>query len=218
MLRRRLLLIPFVVLACGVFWLRADEKPAAIEVRLDVSEVPDLKPWGEKAQKLCVEWYPKIAARLECKDRPRPVTIVLKKDKKGVAGTSNDRITISAEYVRKHPEDIGMVIHELTHVVQAYPHNDAGWLVEGIADYIRYHHFEPKGRTPHVDAKSSYKDGYGTAAAFLAWAERKYDKKLVIKLNTALHDGKYKQEIFREATGKELDELWKEYVKVHEKK
>jgi hypothetical protein len=217
MLRRRFLLLP-LVLICGVVWLRADDKPTRLEVTLDVSEVPELKEWGEKAQKLCVEWYPKIAERLECKDRPRPVALIFKKDRKGIASTSQDRITISADWIKKHPDDFGMVIHELTHVVQAYPANDAGWLVEGIADYIRYHHFEPKAGERRVDAKSSYKEGYGTAAAFLAWAEKTHDKKLVAKLNTALHDGKYKPDIFKEATGKQLDELWQEYVKAHEKK
>jgi hypothetical protein len=43
------------------------------------------------------------------------------------------------------PDDFrAMLIHELTHVVQHYPHGqaDAGWLVEGIADYIRHKYFE----------------------------------------------------------------------------
>jgi hypothetical protein len=216
-MRTRLILIPLALLVCAEPLLRADDAPAAIEVRLDVSEVPELKEWGEKAQKLCVEWYPKIAASLECKDKPRPVTLIFKKEK-GIAWTVKDKITVSADWIKKHPDDFGMVIHELTHVVQAYPPNDAGWLVEGIADYIRYHHFEPKRAEQRVDAKSSYKQGYGTAAAFLAWIEKTHDKKIVARLNTALHDGKYKPAIFKDATGKDLDALWEAYVKAHEKK
>jgi Peptidase of plants and bacteria len=217
-MRTPFVLMPLALLVCAACWLRADEKPATIDIRLDVSQAPEMKDWGEKAQKLCVEWYPKILTRLESKDKPRPVTLVFKKDKKGIAWTVKDTITISADWIKKHPDDFGMVIHELTHVVQAYPANDAGWLVEGIADYIRYHHFEPRKGEPHVDAKSSYKEGYGTAAAFLAWVEKTQDKTIIVRLNTALHDGKYKPEIFKDATGKDLDALWAAYVKAHEKK
>jgi len=41
-----------------------------------------------------------------------------------------------------------MIVHELVHVVQAYPENRAnmGWLAEGIADYIRFWKYEPQTR------------------------------------------------------------------------
>ncbi len=68
-------------------------------------------------------------------------------------------ITISAAWVRKHPEDIGMVIHELTHVVQCYPRSKNGadlfWIGEGVADYIRNFEFEPEKRQ-HIDRKQTY--------------------------------------------------------------
>ena len=42
-----------------------------------------------------------------------------------------------ALFASEHPEDTGMVIHELTHIIQNYPSPDPGWVTEGIADYIR---------------------------------------------------------------------------------
>jgi len=137
---------------------------------------------------------------------------------KGVAHADKGRITIGAEYVRGHTNDWGMVVHELTHIVQAYPKPEEkftkpGWLVEGIADYVRLTHFEPKAPRPRVDLdKSSYRDAYKTTAMFLEWAARKHDAKLVVKLNAALRQHKYSREMWREITGKLVDELWADYI------
>jgi hypothetical protein len=48
-------------------------------------------------------------------------------------------------------------------------------------------------------------------AAFLAYVTDKYDKQLVLKLNTLMREGRYKEEIFHELTGKGLEELDKEW-------
>jgi hypothetical protein len=105
-----------------------------------------------------------------------------------------------------------MVLHELTHVIQAYPNYDPVWLVEGIADYIRYWHCEPGAREFPITEKSNYTDSYGTTARFLAWVAVTKDSRIVKKVNQALREGKYQEEMFREATGKDLKELWREFV------
>src|SRR5436189_2063268 len=46
-------------------------------------------------------------------------------------------LTVGVDWLKKNPDDIGMLAHELTHAVQAYPKADPGWLTEGIADYAR---------------------------------------------------------------------------------
>ena len=58
---------------------------------------------------------------------------------------------------------------------------------------------------------SKYTDSYQTTGAFLAWAVKTYDKDLVPSFNKVLRAGAYKTEIFKEATGKDVDELWKEF-------
>jgi hypothetical protein len=192
----------------------AGAKAVPVRVTVDTSEVPDLAPWGDKAKTLVEKWHPKIAELLKSEGftPPSRVKLVFKKNMEGVAGTSGDTITIAADWVKQHPDDYGMVIHELTHVVQSYPGNDAGWLVEGIADYVRFFHFEPKTRLGRLDAKASYRDGYRTAARFLAWVERTQDKEAVRKLNAALRTGRYDQRLFKEYTGKDLDRLWTDFV------
>lgn len=212
------LVAPLLMGACflHVTSALADNEKAApvVEVVVDISAVPDLAKWGDEAGDLVRKWHPRISEVLKSEKftPPRKVTLIFK-EMEGIAGTSGDSIAISAQWVREHPDDRGMVIHELVHVIQAYPKYEHVWLVEGIADYIRYFHFEPKKDLGPIDvAKASYRDGYGTTARFLAWAEKKYDKQLVRKLNAALRQTKYEDKLFEDLTGKSLDELWKEFV------
>ncbi|HVE41853.1 MAG TPA: basic secretory protein-like protein [Planctomycetota bacterium] len=182
-------------------------------ITVDYSDVPDVKEWAEKARALCEKWYPVLSETLASKDftPPREVRLVFKDEKKGIAYTSGAKITVVADWIRKHPDDFGMVIHELCHVVQSYP-KGVGWITEGIADYVRYFKYEPKPSPPKISAKASYKDGYKTSATFLAWIEKAKDKEIVRKLNEVMRSGGYKDELFKEWTGSDLDTLWKEFL------
>ncbi len=184
-------------------------------ITVEFSEVPELAEWGKQSGTLCVAWYPKICELLasEGSKPPDPVTIHFRKDMKGVAATSGNVIDIAADYVKGHTNDFGMVIHELTHVAQNYPPGGPGWLVEGIADYIRLSHFEPQVPLPRIDPdRASYRDAYKTTAVFLAWIERNHDRQVVKKLNRALREKSFKAELFKEYTGKSVDELWQEFA------
>lgn len=187
----------------------SQDKP---KILVEYGDVPDVKEWAEKARDLCEKWYPVLCEALPSKDfnPPAEVKLVFKDEKKGVAYTTGAKITVVADWIRKHPDDFGMVIHELTHVVQSYP-KGVGWITEGIADYIRNYKYEPK-QPGKVNPKASYKDGYKTAATFLAWMEKSKDKDIIRKLNEALRTGKYKDELFKEWAGADADALWKEFL------
>jgi hypothetical protein len=110
-----------------------------------------------------------------------------------------------------------MMIHEMTHLIQSYGGrgNKPGWLVEGIADYIRWWRYEPEAPRPRINPeRAKYTDSYRTTAAFLAWAVHKYDRALVRKLDGAIREGKYDPSLFEQSTGKTLDALWEEYMTV----
>lgn len=187
--------------------------PDQAKISVTYDEAPDVKEWAQKARDLCERWYPTIAEVLASPDfiPPREVQLVFKEEKKGIAYTTGTRITVVASWIRQHPDDFGMVIHELCHVVQSYP-KGVGWITEGIADYVRYFKFEPKPAPPRVSPKASYKDGYKTAATFLAWIEKAKDKDVIRKLNGLLRSGGYSDALFKEWTGSDLDGLWKEFV------
>lgn len=187
---------------------------------LDLSEVADndaAKAWGAEAKTHCEEWFPVLCRYLSTEKwtPPETVRLVLKKELDAPGITHGSTIEFSVKWIAQRPDDFGMVIHELTHVVQAYPggRTTPGWLTEGIADYIRYWKYEPETARPRIDPKAShYRQGYGTTGAFLAWMVQKYDRRIVLRLDGALRTQTYKPELFREWTGKDLDELWAEFV------
>ena len=184
---------------------------------LDLSEVAEnegVKKWGEQAQELCEEWYPILCRFLATDDwkSPEKVRIVLKQEFNAPAATSGATIHVSVKWITNHPDDFGMMIHELTHVIQNYPPGQPGWLVEGIADYVRYWKYEPEMPRRRIDwDKAGYRDGYYTSGAFLAWVSHTYDRRLLRNLDAALKDGHYDDHLFELATGKPLATLWDEF-------
>jgi len=105
------------------------------------------------------------------------------------------------------------MIHETCHVVQRYRgRGNPGWLVEGVADYVRFFVFEPGKAGPVNPNRARYNGSYRTTAAFLAFVSAKYDKQLVLKLNQRMRDGKYQEDVFHELTGKTVQELDQEWL------
>lgn len=209
----RLLLLPaFALLATVAF---AADEPAFI-VEINTSAAPECETFAAKAKAIAEEWYPKINEILFGPDQPLPTRLVRLtfRPMKGVAHATHDGIHISADWVTKQqPDDYGMVVHELTHVVQAYKGKSEFWVTEGIADYVRYERYEPgKQKWPLDPDKSSYKQGYGIAGAFLAWLEKNKNTEIIRALNKACREGTYKREVFAELCGADVDTLWKEYL------
>jgi hypothetical protein len=148
---------------------------------------------------------------------PHQVTMRLKTKYRGVAAAGGGEIVGSVKFFTDHPDDVGAMVHETAHIVQNYQRRgNPGWLVEGVADYVRFFKFEP-GNLGMINADDAhYNSSYRVTAAFLAYVTVKYDKALVIKLNKRMRDGEYKEEIFQDLTGKtvhELDEEWRQTLK-----
>ncbi|MBW3622194.1 MAG: basic secretory family protein [Armatimonadetes bacterium] len=191
------------------------------KITLDVSDAPEVRPWALAAQKLAAQWYGHIT-QIMGTDNLKPqkeIKLIFKKGIGPPAYMSDGNITIKVEWIKEHPEDFGMVIHELVHVVQSYPRarpgaSKPGWLVEGIADYIRWWRYEPEvPRTPINTERASYRDSYRTTAWFLAWITGKYNRSLTSQLDRALREGTYTDELFPKLTGgKTLDALWTEFI------
>jgi hypothetical protein len=181
----------------------------------EVLQQEGIHEWAGKAGKLVTEWYPKMEALLQSDGYipPKEVTLIFRK-MDGVAYTTGNIIYISANWIRRQPNDFGMVAHELVHIIQSYPRRTGpGWITEGIADYIRHAHYEPNVKLPRINPDhASYRDAYKTTAGFFIWIEKNYNKEFVKKLNVAMRECTYKDDIFQDLTGKPLDDLWKEYA------
>ncbi|MEI7822374.1 MAG: basic secretory protein-like protein [Verrucomicrobiota bacterium] len=143
-----------------------------------------VRAWADEAAHVVIEWWPQVAHLLSTDDfhSPEQLTLTFKKELKGPAHRTTDGLFIGIPWITAHPDDFGMIIHEMTHAIQddhGAP-RDEGWLVEGIADNIRYWHHEPEVPHSRIDStKASYRDGYSTTGAFLAWIMVKYDRRTV---------------------------------------
>jgi len=193
----------------------APAKPCP-RVEIDSSKTPSQKPWLETAAKLVRSWYPSVTSVLATTNWKSPTVIKLELDPNidAPAYTVNSTITINSKWIQSHPDDFGMVIHELTHVVQGYPDSDTtlGWLVEGIADYVRWWRYEPDAPRTRIDfSKATYHDAYRTTAYFLAWVGHKYNFGLVPALDGDMRAKKDPMLEFQKLTGKSADALWQEF-------
>lgn len=211
------------LLAAPAFCLAPAYKVPEIVASVDASggspspdELKTLQEVAAAAQKTGKKEWMMIVHTLGAEKNyvPAKVTIHITYGYDGVAGTANDNTDVSAKYALRRPDDIpGVIVHEFAHVVQHYTHDVPGWLVEGIADYVRWFNYEPENKRPHprpdrADARGSYQ----TTAAFLNWAVRNYDRNLVKQLNQACYDGTYTEAAWTRLTGKSLDALdeqWK---------
>lgn len=187
-----------------------------IEFVLDVADAPEMKEWAEKVVRVCERQYPMICAEL-ASDGFKPLTVIRMEFKSaytGVAQAGGGRITGSVKYFKANPNDIGAMVHETAHCVQLYRgRGNPGWLVEGVADYVRFFKYEAAKPKPLTPERAKYDGSYRTTAAFLAFLTDTYDKQIVRKLNAAMREGKYKDGIWTELTGKSVEELGREWQK-----
>lgn len=178
-------------------------------VLVDVNDAPEAEAWAKASAEYAIKWYPALEKALASEGfTPSREFRLVFKPVDGVASTTGNVITINSDWIRKHPDDRGMVAHELVHVIQHYRRGE-GWLTEGIADYLRYYVVEPGSKQAGFDAKrQTYKGGYQPAAAMLNWIEKTKGPGVISKLNQAMRKGKYSGELFKELTGGTPDEVW----------
>jgi hypothetical protein len=190
-----------------------------VEFIVNVDDAPEMKKWAEKVARVCEREYPLVCEELRSDGfKPRTlVTMTMKSSYTGVAETGGGRITGSVKYFKSHQDDVGAMVHETVHVVQQYrTGNNPGWLVEGIADYVRFYKYEPRKARPPRPDRAKYDGSYRITANFLYFVSEKYDKELVRKLNKAMREGEYNETIWQALTKKTLPELdaeWKEALR-----
>ncbi len=156
---------------------------------------------------------------------PTTVNIVIDPDYDGVAYVGEKSqaatITINPAWLAKHPGDTDLVTHEAMHIVQGYPEyaNERvpGWLVEGIADYVRDRYGVDNAAAgwalpTTIKDGQNFDTGYRVTGAFLKWSEARHPG-LVKTLDSALRSGGYTPQLWQKHTGHTLPALWAEYAK-----
>lgn len=115
-------------------------------------------------------YVPRIAEALGVPfDYATPIVIRATEDATAAPGVTCGRtVTVSEPHLRRASDDAGMFVHELTHVVQAYPGGATPvWLTEGITDYLRYYVLLPEPARRAHPATADYRKGYAQAALLL---------------------------------------------------
>lgn len=203
----------------------------------DTSVAADLAEWTEKELIPVVkDWYPRIVKLLPSEGFEARTNVTIRfRDNMGrtPASAGGGSINCNAEWFRRNlkGEARGSVVHEMVHVVQNYSrarrsNPDAprtpGWLVEGLADYIRWFLYEPEAKGAEITARNlsraKYDASYRITGNFLNWVVNKYDKEIIRKLNAAAREGKYSEDLWKQHTGKTLQELGDEWRKGHEER
>src|ERR1051326_2239676 len=206
------------------------------QITIDTSTAPDLTEWADRElAPVAQRWYPKIVQMLpsEGYEAPKAVAIAFRDGMSVPAAASGSRISCNAGWFRKNlkGEARGAVVHEMVHVVQQYgrarrnnpqPTRTPGWLVEGIADYIRWFLYEPETKgaeiTPRNLSRAKYDGNYRITGNFLNWVTETYARDIVEKLNAAARAGKYSEDLWKNYTGKTVQELGDEWKTGHEKR
>jgi hypothetical protein len=208
-------------------------KDGKFSYTIDSTKAPALTGWTEKELLPVIEeWYPKLVAMLPS-DGYRAPDQVLFEFRDDMGGTpayaAGNRIALSAPWFpgQLTREAKGCVVHEMGHVVQNYwrarmtnrnPKETPGWVTEGICDYIRWFLYEPESKGAIIrDARQAkYDASYRTTANFLDWVIAKKDKDLLKKLNAAAREGRYEEKLWKDWTGKTVQELGDEWKKAIE--
>lgn len=160
--------------------------------------------------------YPKEAARFNPQTLKKVIFIV-DPGYEGVAATGGGRTSFNPKWFHAHPGDIDVVTHEVMHIVQNYPGGAGpGWITEGIADYVRYafgvDNTGAGWTMPDYKEGQSYTNSYRITARFFVWLEQHVNKSIVDKIDAAMRSNTYTPELWKQITGKDLDELWAAYA------
>ena len=225
------------VVAAALIQNKFEAESGKYRFTIDATDAPDLADWAEKELKPVVQsWYPRLVALLASDGYQAPAEIVLRfRDDMGgtPASAGGASINLNAVWFRRElkREALGSVVHEMVHVVQNYGRarrtspnasSTPGWLVEGIADYVRWFLYEPQTRgaemTKRNIAGAKYDASYRVTGNFLDWATQTHDKELVRKLNAAAREGRYAESLWQEWTGKSVQELGDDWKKSHEQR
>ncbi len=203
------------LLGIALFILQSCHAPyQPFKVILNYEEVPHLQKWGYDAQELIRIWAPQIGKMLAMDTYPREIHLTLVKSEEGIAFADSNSITVSSHWIEKHPEDMGLIVHETVHVVQLYPAFEPGWVTEGIADFIRWYKFEKKPLQwfPTGESVRGFEAAYRVTAGFFVWIHNHKHSGFIKLLNAEMKAGNYQEDIFKKELGKTVEALWEEYL------
>jgi len=177
---------------------------------------PSLQDTDQHLQQAFKAVYPQLVNRfaLDPATALKNVILTLASDQPSPASISGTTITLSADWMRQHTNDVGLLTHELTLLLERYPSRAPAWFADGMADYARsvYEPADDDWSLPDsVQPHQSYRQGGAIAARFLRWVELHTRPDIVDQLHHALQKGQSFSTVFQSLTHNTVDRLWNQY-------
>jgi hypothetical protein len=176
-------------------------------------------------EQITQEFYRVYPLLVDKFNKNAPKTVYLKVDNKTEYGAYVMGHTISINYkaiqVDLDAGNLGVMIHELTHIVQhGYQGDVPSWIVEGMADYAvllfgteKTDVSLPKASEVKSGKKYLEKESYRHVTRFLLWVKTHKRATIFEDINSAAMTGTYKEELFKKWTGQTLEQLTQSYYK-----
>lgn len=160
--------------------------------------------------------YPQLVNRfaLNPATAPRNVTLIFSSNLSSLAAISGTTILLKVDWIQQHPNDVGLLTYELTHLLEQYPSGAPTWFSNGVANYARdvYGPADDDWSLPNsVQLQDSYKQGGQVTARFLLWLEQYTRLDIIDQLNHALQTRQPFSSTFQTLTHHTVDELWNQF-------
>jgi hypothetical protein len=124
-----------------------------------------------------------------------------------------------------HPDDLGFLVHEGTHVAQDFQEDNfkdldnRWWIIEGMANYVRLilgwdGPTQPKFELSKIKRNASLKEqgDYDVRAEFFKWLAARYSKGgLLADFTNVLKKGETDENFLQREFGKCSEQLWREF-------
>jgi hypothetical protein len=182
------------------------------QVTLDVSLAPELESWANQYVLPEVRaWYPKISDLIAYPDYTPRARFTIRFTPDAVvahADWRNGIIEVNPKFAADNPQDLGLFIHEFTHIIQSALGFTRGWVIEGTADWAREYIY--RDRAPIVPrVTDSFIQGYSQGSVFLEYFRQRVHPESVRRANVALHNNTYHDGILTALTdAPSLDAHW----------
>jgi hypothetical protein len=182
------------------------------QVTLDVSLAPELESWANQYVLPEVRaWYPKISDLIAYPDYTPPARFTIKFSPDAAlayADWYNGIIVVNPKFAADNPQDLGMFIHEATHIIQTSLGFTRGWVIEGTADWAREYAYRDRAAiVPTV--RDSYILGYSQGSVLLEYFRQKVHPDSIRRATVALHNNTYHDGILTALTdAPSLDAHW----------
>jgi len=187
--------------------------PPVPTILIDSDAYPSTRPYLEGGKPFLETWYPKIANILAYQRYAPPSTITLRADGIAASGKTctGGYVDAGGPIVHICPgvtgDNYGLIVHEATHLIQAYQKPTLAAAGEGIASWAGNLAIGQDNTRP--GPLFSYYDDYEYGAYFFDWIANTYTKPNFIRdLNLVSHDGTYTSTWLQQYTGYTLGQLF----------